>query len=125
MFLRAAADSLNVDAPKGVVIGSSLPVSLSNSGAPFLFVIWADFTPFELHKMSPISISLNCVVVMAVLLHQRSCRPPDERTPTEAWGHFLSHVSVELDENHQMMFISVELVRGMKTTKWFASLSNT
>ena len=86
MFLRVAAESLNVDAPKGVVIGSSLPVSLSNSGAPFLFVIWADFTPFELHKMSPISISLNCVVVMAVLLHQRSCRPPDERTPTEAWG---------------------------------------
>ena len=66
MFLRVAAESLNVDAPKGVLIGSSLPVSLSNSGAPFLFVIWADFTPFELHKMSPISISLNCAVVMAV-----------------------------------------------------------
>ena len=124
MFLRVAAESLNVDAPKGVVIGSSLPVSLSNSGAPFLFVIWADLTPFELHKMSPISISLNCVVVMAVLLHQRSCRPPDERTQRRH-GAFLSHVSVELDEHHQMIFISVELVRGMETTKWFASLSNT
>ena len=57
---------MKVDAPKGVVIGSSLPVSRSNIGAPFLFDIWADFTPFELDTTSPISIisELDMVAVM-------------------------------------------------------------
>ena len=65
MFFRVAAESLKVLAPKGVVIGSLIPVSRSNIGAPFLFVTWALFTPFESQTMSPISISLKCLVVIA------------------------------------------------------------
>ena len=61
MFLRVAAESLKVEAPNGVVIGSSIPVRRSKSVAPFLFVIWADFTPFELQTTSPISISMDMV----------------------------------------------------------------
>ena len=65
IFFRVAVESLKVEAPNGVVIGSSIPVRRSKCGALFLFVIWADFTPFALQTMSPISMSLNCVVVMA------------------------------------------------------------